>query len=60
MIPGFLDRIHQQLFSNLQDKTLSVIQDEQTTYQEFANLVLRKYYDFKSCFRRFIFLKIRW
>ncbi len=48
MIPGFLERIHQQLFSNLQDKTLSVIQDEQTTYQEFANLVLRKYYDFKN------------
>ncbi len=48
MIPGFLEKIHSHLFSNIQDKTLSFIQNEQTSYSEFANLVLSKYNDFNT------------
>jgi acyl-coenzyme A synthetase/AMP-(fatty) acid ligase len=48
MIPGFLEKIHQHLFSNIQDKTLSIIENEQTTYEEFATLVLTKYSSFKD------------
>lgn len=48
MIPGFLEKIHAQLFSNIEDKTLAIVKGEQTSYHEFAQLVLSHYSQIKD------------